>query len=108
MFQIAIKNFIKSLKSFTNALETAYNETYVDMDLAREAMFAINNMRKKNKDKFVDEMAILLTQKTLKMEGWLMPPHMAKQKGEEMFNDAMKGGDIDTYTYRLIEKKEKE
>lgn len=104
MFQIAIKNLIKTMKTLTERMEIAYNETFNDLDLTREASKAIANMRKKNKSEFVNAMATLTTQKILKEEGWLMPRPMAVAKGEKMFKEAMEKGDIDTYTYKLIEK----
>ena len=104
MFQIAIKKIILSLKSLTERLEYAYNEAFTDMDLAREANSAIDDMRERNKAEFVKAMAVLTTQKVLKDEGWLMPPELARLKGEEMFKEAMRKGDIDKYTYKLIEK----
>lgn len=104
MFQIAIKKIITNLKNLTERLEYAYNETFTDMDLAREANYAINSMRQKNKTDFVKYMASLTTQKILKEEGWLIPPELAILKGEEMFKEAMRKGDIDKYTYKLIEK----
>ena len=104
MFQIVIKKIIQGLKDLTERMEYAYNESFTDMDLVREANNAIQAMRNKNKKDFIETMATLTTQKILKEEGWLMPRHMARAKGEQMFTEALIQGDVDKYTYKLIEK----
>ena len=53
MFQQIIKETIMMLKKLTERMESAYHETYNDLELTREANKAIDNMRRKNKKEFI-------------------------------------------------------
>ena len=101
MFERFILTVIQLLKRITKKLDKAYYETFGDKanEDGQELSYAFDiEVRKRkfiNKDFFIKNAAIFVGRKTLKEEGYIMPPEQALQIGEAMFNEAKENGEID-------------
>ena len=95
MFKKIIRGYIDFLKKHVDNLERAYEETYAET--SKEFNKALNNIKRKNKQEFVNSAADWINQNMLKETGHGLPLSVRKKFGEHMFKIAEQRGDLDEF-----------
>lgn len=101
MFERVIEIVIQFLKDITKELERAYYDTFGDKAsrsgeyLSTEFFDEVDKRRMINRDTYIKNAAIFVGKKTLKEQGYILPPMQALAIAEALFVDAQNNGRID-------------
>lgn len=101
MFERLIEIVIQFFRNFTKELERAYYDTFGDRasESGKYLSYAffdeVNRRRFVNKDLYIKNAAIFVGKKTLKEQGFIMPPQQAIAIAEAMFINDKNNGKID-------------
>lgn len=85
---------IKFWRLIGEELNRAFLETYGDYELAKEFAWQVNKIRKKNKQAYIESAIRLITNKELKINGYIITPAQATALAEIKFEEALIKGEI--------------
>ena len=95
MFERFIKRIIDKLKETESLLLEVYNETYGGIELTREFNKKADEIKKKNKDKFISEMKKYAEKDCYEQTGIKLPSCISNDIAFELYAKAKKMGVLD-------------